>query len=50
MQIAVTFIINQEVNLSVLLRIIDILNYNAGDMMNFIPDDQVLREVDVDEV
>ena len=41
---------NQEVNLSVLLRIADILNCNAGDMMDFIPDDQVLREVDVDEV
>ena len=41
---------NQEVNLSVLLRIADILNCNAGDMMDFIPDDQVLREVDVNEV
>lgn len=41
---------NQEVNLSVLLRIADILNCNAGDMMDFIPDDQVLREVNVDEV
>ena len=41
---------NQEVNLSVLLRIADVLHCNAGDMMDFIPDDQVLREVDVDEV
>ncbi len=41
---------NQEVNLSVLLRIADVLKCNAGDMMDFIPDDQVLREVEVDEV
>lgn len=41
---------NEEVNLSVLLRLADILQCNAGDMMDFIPDDQVLREVDVDEV
>ena len=41
---------NQEVNLSVLLRIAEILNCNAGDMMDFLPDDQLLREVDVDEV
>ena len=38
---------NQEVNLSVLLRIADILNCDAGDMMEFIPDEQVLRDVDV---
>ena len=41
---------NQEVNLSVLLRIADVLNCDAGDMMEFIPDDQVLREVSIDEV
>ena len=41
---------NQEVNLSVLLRIADVLHCNAGDIMDFIPDDQVLREVDVNEV
>ena len=41
---------NQEVNLSVLLRIADILKCDAGDMMEFIPDEQLLREVDIDEV
>ena len=41
---------NQEVNLSVLLRIAEVLNCNAGDIMDFIPDDQLLREVDVNEV
>ena len=41
---------NQEVNLSVLLRIAGVLNCNAGDMMDFIPDEQYLPEVDVDEV
>ena len=41
---------NQEVNLSVLLRIADVMKCNVGDMMDFIPDDQVLREGKVDEV
>ena len=41
---------NQEVNLSVLLRIAEVLNCNAGDMMDFLPDDQVLAEVDVESV
>ena len=41
---------NQEVNLSVLLRIAEALNCDAGDMMEFIPDDQVLRDISVDEV
>lgn len=41
---------NQEVNLSVLLRIADVMNCNAGDMMDFIPDDKTLSEVDVDAV
>lgn len=41
---------NQEVNLSVLLRLAEVLNCNAGDMMEFIPDDQMLREVEIDEV
>ncbi len=41
---------NQEVNLSVLLRIAGVLNCNAGDMMDFIPDEQMIPEVDVDEV
>lgn len=30
---------NQEVNLSVLLKIADVMKCNAGDMMDFIPDD-----------
>ena len=41
---------NQEVNLSVLLRIADVLQCDAGDMMEFLPDDHILREIDVDEV
>ena len=41
---------NQEVNLSVLLRIAEILKCDAGDMMEFIPDDQLLREIEIDEV
>ena len=41
---------NQEVNLSVLLRIADVMNCNAGDMMDFIPDEKTLSEVDVDAV
>lgn len=38
---------NQEVNLSVLLRIAEVLNCDAGDMMEFIPNEQALQEVDV---
>lgn len=41
---------NQEVNLSVLLRIADILHCDAGDMMEFLPDDQILSEVDIESV
>lgn len=41
---------NQEVNLSVLLRIAEVLHCNAGDMMDFLPYDQVLSEVDVESV
>lgn len=41
---------NQEVNLSVLLRIAEVLKCNAGDMMDFIPDDTILSEVDIDTV
>ena len=41
---------NQEVNLSVLLRIAEVLNCNAGDMMDFVPDELTLPEVHVDEV
>ncbi len=42
---------NQEVALSVLLRIAEIMNCNAGDMMDFIKDnDYELHEVSADEV
>ncbi len=41
---------NQEVNLSVLLRIAEELKCDAGDMMEFVPDDQLLSSVDVDVV
>lgn len=41
---------NQGVNISVLLRIADVLNCNAGEMMDFLPDDQVLTEVDIESV
>ena len=33
---------NQEVNLSVLLKIADVMNCNAGEMMDFIRDDTSL--------
>ena len=35
---------NQEVNLSVLLKIADIMKCNAGDMMDFIPDDTAIAD------
>lgn len=39
---------NQEVNLSVLLKIADVMQCNAGDMMDFVPDDRILSiEADV---
>ena len=42
---------NQEVALSVLLKIADVLECNAGDMMDFIKDeDYALQNIDVDEV
>ena len=41
---------NQEVNLSVLLRIAGVLNCNAGDMMDFIPDEQYMPDVNVEDV
>lgn len=41
---------NQEVNLSILLRIAEVLHCDAGDMLEFIPDDQILQEINVDEV
>lgn len=42
---------NQEVALSVLLKIADVLECNAGDMMDFVKDeDYALQNIDVDEV
>ncbi len=35
---------NQEVTLSVMLKIADVLNCNAGDMMDFTKDDDVTPE------
>lgn len=35
---------NQEVNLSVLLKIADVMDCNAGDMMDFIKDDMATQE------
>lgn len=40
---------NQEVNLSVLLKIADVMKCNAGDMMDFIPDDTLAVIDDVDD-
>ena len=39
---------NQEVNLSVLLKIAEVMNYNAGDMMDFLPD-EAMTEVSIDD-
>ena len=36
---------NQEVNLSVLLKIADVMNCNAGDMMDFIKDDSEMISI-----
>lgn len=33
---------NQEVTLSVMLKIAEVMQCNAGDMMDFIPDDKML--------
>ncbi len=41
---------NQEVNLSILLKIAEVMNCNAGDMMDFIQDEQVMPNISVDEV
>lgn len=40
---------NQEVNLSILLKIADVMKCNAGDMMDFIPDDTSTVVDDVDD-
>lgn len=36
---------NQEVNLSVLLKIADVMNCNAGDMMDFVKEDSSEAEL-----
>lgn len=41
---------NQEVNLSILLRIAEVLDCNAGDMMDFIRDEEAMPNISVDEV
>lgn len=33
---------NQEVTLSVILKIAEVMQCNAGDMMDFIPDDKIV--------
>lgn len=38
---------NQEVTLSVMLKIADVLDCNAGDMMDFLKDDDVIAEAPV---
>ena len=37
---------NQEVNLSVLLKIADVMNCNAGDMMDFVKDESTTECVE----
>lgn len=41
---------NQEVALSVLMKIAEVMDCNAGDMMDFVKDDTSLPEINVDEV
>ncbi len=41
---------NQEVNLSVLLRIADVLQCDAGEMMEFRPDEPNLQDIQVEDV
>ena len=40
---------NQEVNLSVLLKIAEVMNCNAGDMMDFLPDEAAIEPGEDDE-
>lgn len=40
---------NQEVNLSVLLKIAEVMNCNAGDMMDFLPDEATIEAGTEDE-
>ena len=41
---------NQEVALSVLMKIAEVMDCNIGDMMDFVKDDINLPEINVDEV
>ncbi len=41
---------NQEVNLSVLLRIADVLQCDAGEMMEFRPEEPNLQDIKVEDV
>ena len=40
---------NQEVNLSVLLKIAEVMKCNAGDMMDFLPDEVAIEPGEEDE-
>ena len=40
---------NQEVNLSVLLKIAEVMNCNAGDMMDFLPNEVAIELGEDDE-
>lgn len=40
---------NQEVNLSVLLKIAEVMNCNSGDMMDFLPDEATIEAGAEDE-
>ena len=40
---------NREVNLSVLLKIAEVMNCNAGDMMDFLPDEATIEAGAEDE-
>lgn len=37
---------NQEVNLSVLLKIADVIDCNAGDMMDFVKEDPAMKSIE----
>ena len=41
---------DQPVNLSVLLRIAEVIHCDAGDIMEFLPDDQLGSDVQVESV
>ena len=40
---------NQEVTLGVMLKIAEVMQCNAGDMMDFLPDDKVIPGEDIAE-